>query len=94
MIQKYKERRDFLVEGLNDLGLRCKKPGGAFYVFPDIMEYSSKSQEFADYLLEKANVAVLPGRDFGTLGEGHIRLSYATSMDNIKKALDQIGRAL
>lgn len=95
MVEEFRRRRDFIVERLNSIdGITCKKPQGAFYVFPNITGTGLTSVELADYLLEKANVAVLDGESFGEYGEGHLRLSYATSMENIDKALNRISHAL
>ena len=94
-VAEYQQRRDLLVNGLNQIpGLSCRKPQGAFYVFPNIRSYSLSSDQMADYLLEKAGVAVLAGNGFGANGEGYIRLSYCTSEENIKKCLERIAIAL
>jgi len=94
-VADYQRRRDLLVEGLNQIpGLRCQKPQGAFYVFPNIRSFGLTSDQMADYLLEKASVAVLAGNGFGANGEGYIRLSYCTSEENIKKGIDRIAHAL
>ena len=91
MVAEFKGRRDTIVEGLNRIPkISCRKPLGAFYVFPNIKETGKKSQELADYLLNEAGVAVLSGTSFGEYGEGYIRLSYATSIENIKKGLEKI----
>ncbi|WP_406660422.1 pyridoxal phosphate-dependent aminotransferase [Methanolobus sp. ZRKC3] len=82
MREEFRKRRDVLVEGLNSIGLKCALPKGAFYAFPEV----SDSVEIASKLVSNGVIAV-PGTAFGAQGEGHIRLSYATSMDNIKKAL-------
>ncbi len=95
MIAEFRRRRDYIVERLNSIdGITCKKPEGAFYVFPNIKGTGLKSEALADYLLKEANVAVLDGASFGEYGEGHIRLSYATSMENIEEALNRIEKAL
>lgn len=95
MLAEFKRRRDFIVEGLNSIDkISCKIPKGAFYVFPNIKGIGMKSEELSDYILEKANVAVLDGASFGEYGEGHLRLSYATSMENIEKAISRIDKAL
>lgn len=95
MVKEFRKRRDFIVERLNSIdGITCRKPQGAFYVFPNITGTGLRSEELADYLLEEANVAVLDGVSFGEYGEGHIRLSYATSMENIEEALNRIEKAL
>jgi aspartate aminotransferase len=95
MVASFRERREVIVEGLNSIeGLRTVKPQGAFYVFPNIEGVGMGSGEFADYLLNEAGVAVLPGTAFGKYGEGLIRISYANSLDNIRKALDRISKAV
>ncbi len=93
MVAVFKERRDRIVAGLNALrGVSCLSPAGAFYAFPSIRGTGMKSQQCADQLLHEAGVAVLPGTSFGAHGEGHIRLSYANSMENIDKALVRMER--
>lgn len=95
MVAEFKKRRDVIVEGLNKIPkISCRKPLGAFYVFPNTKETGKKSQELADYLLNEAGVALLSGTSFGEYGEGYIRLSYATSIENIKKALEKIEAGL
>lgn len=91
MMNEYKSRRDLLVSGLNDIpGISCHTPGGAFYAFPNISSYGLTSEKFADMMLEKADVALLPGSNFGSQGEGFVRMVYASSRDNIGKALERI----
>ena len=90
MRESYDERRRFLVNALNEMGLPCFEPKGAFYVFPNISAYGMTSEEFARRLLEQERVAVVPGTAFGECGEGFLRISYAYSIDNLKKALDKI----
>lgn len=90
MRKEYKRRRDFIVEGLNRIGLECHKPQGAFYVFPSIKNTKLSSIEFANKLLKKEKVAVVPGTAFGPSGEGYVRMSYASSMDYLKEALSRI----
>lgn len=95
MIGQFRKRRDYLVQRLNSIdGFSCHEPKGAFYVFPNIEATGMKSEDLADYLLKEANVAVLDGVSFGEFGENHIRLSYATSMDNLREALDRIELAM
>ena len=91
MKKEYKRRREFIVDGLNRIGLVCPKPQGAFYVFPSIKNTGYRSLDFAKELLHKKKVAVVPGTAFGPSGEGHIRISYASSFDNLKEALLRIG---
>lgn len=95
MVAEFKRRRDVIVSGLNKIdGLSCKKPKGAFYVFPNFKKIGMSGHELRDFLLEKAGVASLPGVDFGKYGEGYMRFSYANSVENIKKALTKIEEAL
>ena len=94
MVEEFKKRRDLIVDGLNAIsGISCCRPKGAFYVFPNITKLGMDCQELADYLLNEAGVAVLAGTDFGKYGEGYLRLSYATSQENLKKALERIDKA-
>ena len=95
MVEEFKRRRDVIVDGLNSIdGIRCKKPLGAFYVFPNITGTGMKSRELAEYLLNEAGVACLSGTAFGKFGEGYLRFSYANSIPNIEKALDRVRKAL
>jgi aspartate/methionine/tyrosine aminotransferase len=92
MIAEFHRRRDEIVNGLNAIpGLRCLKPAGAFYVFPNVQALHMKSADVERVLLEEAGVAVLSGTAFGPRGEGYIRLSYANSIENIREALRRIG---
>jgi aspartate/methionine/tyrosine aminotransferase len=94
MMEEYKERRNLLVNGLNSIpGITCHLPGGAFYAFPNISSFGLSSVEFADFILEKADVALIPGSNFGPQGEGFVRIVYASSRENIEKALKQIANA-
>ncbi len=90
MVVQYDERRRYLLNRLRDMGIRCFEPFGAFYIFPSIKEFGMTSEEFATNLLKKQKVAVVPGTAFGQCGEGFVRISYAYSMDNLKKAMDRI----
>jgi len=90
MIEQYDQRRRVIVKGLNDAGLKCLMPGGAFYAFPSIKHTGLTSDEFCERLLFEEKVAVVPGNAFGECGEGHIRCSYATSIDKIEQALERI----
>jgi len=92
MRDSYHQRRDFLVRRLNEIGLDCHLPGGAFYVFPDIRSTGLSSKEFAMRLLEQENVACVPGSAFGPSGEGFLRCCYATAFDDIRTATDRIER--
>lgn len=95
VLGEYQRRRDIIVAGLNDLpGVSCLKPQGAFYVFPNVRALGKPSKEVANWFLEDAGVALLPGTAFGEHGEGYLRLSYANSVENIERALDQIRRVL
>ena len=95
MVREFKKRRDVLVEKVNEIeGLSCVEPEGAFYAFINVSDYERDSIKFANYLLDEARVAVVPGIAFGNEGEGFIRLSYATSIQNITEGLDRIKRAL
>lgn len=90
MRESYDERRRFLVKELNDLGIPCFEPMGAFYVFPNISRFGMTSEEFATRLLHQEKVAVVPGSAFGGCGEGYLRISYAYSIGNLKLALGKI----
>jgi aminotransferase len=92
MRSSYHQRRDFLVRRLNEIGLDCHTPGGAFYVFPDIRSTGLSSKEFAMKLLEEESVACVPGGAFGPSGEGFLRCCYATAFDDIRTATDKIER--
>ncbi|MEK4300424.1 aminotransferase [Oceanobacillus sp. FSL W8-0428] len=92
MKQSYKQRRGFFVESFAEMGLACHMPGGAFYAFPSIKATGLTSEEFAEKLLYEEHVAVVPGDIFGAGGEGHIRCSYATSMDNLQEATKRMKR--
>lgn len=90
MREAYNQRRRFLVKELNDMGLPCFEPYGAFYVFPNISKFGMSSEEFATRLLKEQGVAVVPGDAFGKCGEGFIRISYAYSIEDLKRALEKI----
>jgi len=91
MVEKFRERRNVIVKGLNEInGFRCIMPMGAFYTFPNITGTRKKSNELADYLLKKSGIAVLPGTAFGPGGEGYLRFSYASSIENIKEAVEKM----
>jgi aspartate aminotransferase len=95
MVAEFQRRRDVIVEGLNAIPrISCRTPKGAFYVFPNITKTGWESKKLADYILNEAGVAVLSGTSFGKFGEGYIRLSYANSVENIKKALSRIEKSL
>jgi aminotransferase len=86
----YDKRRRFLFESLNEIGLECFEPKGAFYAFPSIQNTGLNSQEFAERLLKEARVAVVPGTAFGENGEGFVRMAYSTSMENLQEAVERI----
>jgi len=90
MRDSYHQRRDLLVKRLNEMGLDCHSPGGAFYVFPDIRKTGLGSKDFAMKLLEEEGVAAVPGTAFGASGEGFLRCCYATSMDELRLAMDKM----
>ena len=92
MRDAYDERRRFLVYHLRKMGLDCFEPYGAFYVVPSIRKFGLSSEEFAEKLLKEEKVAVVPGNAFGASGEGFIRISYAYSLDNLKKAMERMER--
>ena len=95
MIESYRRRRDLLVAGLNEIkGIKCLKPGGAFYVFPNIIGTGFTSEEFSTLMLEKAGVATCPGNYFGPAGENYVRFSYANSEEKILEAIDRIKKVL
>ncbi len=87
---EYERRRNYVVSALNDAGLECFKPRGAFYVFPKITSTGLSSRDFAMRLLKEKSVAVVPGTAFGPCGEGHVRCSYATGLEKIKVAMGRI----
>jgi aspartate/methionine/tyrosine aminotransferase len=91
MVAEFRRRRDAIVEGLRQIpGLQCVRPKGAFYVFPNITRTGFSSRNLADRLLDEAGVACLSGTAFGEWGEGHLRFSYANSLENIQEALRRI----
>jgi aspartate/methionine/tyrosine aminotransferase len=95
MVAEFDKRRKVVVEGLNKLpGVSCATPKGAFYTFPNVKRTGWKAKALASALLEDAGVAIIGGPDFGILGEGYVRLSYANSTENILKALDRMGEFL
>jgi aminotransferase len=92
MVQEYNRRRRLMVKRLNDIGLLCFEPKGAFYAFPSIKATGMNSEDFAEKLLLEEKVAVVPGTAFGPYGEGFVRCCYATSLPNIEEALRRIDR--
>lgn len=92
MRESYDQRRRYLMEAFKKMGLPCFEPFGAFYVFPDISEFGMTSEEFCTALLTAENVAAVPGSAFGECGDGHVRISYAYSVDTLKEAIKRIAR--
>lgn len=95
LVAEYRRRRDMFVAGLNAIpGIKCRVPQGAFYAFPNITALGRTSKWLADYLLEEAGVAALPGTDFGAGGEGYVRFSFANSPANLQLALERLQAAV
>ncbi|MFO7618963.1 MAG: pyridoxal phosphate-dependent aminotransferase [Thermoplasmata archaeon] len=95
MMNTFRQRRDLLIAGLNSIPkLSCVMPQGAFYAFPNITKTGMNSREFADFAINELGIALLPGTGFGPGGEGYIRLSYATSIETIKEAIDRLRAGL
>lgn len=94
MVASYGERRRFLVDGLNEIGLDCFEPKGAFYAFPSVRRTGMDEFEFAERLLQEEKVAVIPGSGFGAGGEGHVRCAYPVEMPKLELALERIYRFL
>ena len=92
--EEYSQRRILLVNGLNDLGLECELPAGAFYAFPSVRKIGKDSRRVATQLLDKAHVATIPGVVFGAQGEGHVRFSYSVSPETIKEGLEALRKML
>ena len=92
MRESYNQRRRFLMNEFQKMGLQCFEPFGAFYVFPSIQEFGMTSEEFALRFLEEEKVAVVPGTAFGDCGEGFLRISYAYSIEDLKEAIGRLGR--
>lgn len=90
MVSQYDQRRRLIVSGLNQIGLECVLPNGAFYAFPSIKSTGLSSEEFSERLLFEEKVAVVPGNAFGDCGEGYVRCAYATAMDKIEIALERM----
>jgi len=94
-VEEFRRRREVIVNGLNKIqGITCKKPRGAFYVFPNVKNFGIEAKKLADHILQDAGVAVLSGTAFGSHGEGYLRLSFANSVENIKKATERIAESL
>ena len=94
MVAEYDRRRRLIYDGLNKLGLKCFEPKGAFYIFPDITSSGLTAEEFAEKLILSQHVALVPGTAFGKSGTGHVRCSYATSIEKISIALERIEKFL
>jgi aminotransferase len=94
MRREYQRRRELVVDGLNRMGLKCLKPQGAFYAFACVESTGLSSMDFCSRLLKEQKVAVVPGNAFGDSGEGYIRISYASSLENLREALSRIGAFL
>lgn len=90
MAEKYNERRVYMYKSLLDLGFDCFEPQGAFYIFPDVSMFAKDGTAFVEELIEKQHVAVVPGEAFGECGKNHVRISYAYSIENLKKAMERI----
>jgi aminotransferase len=94
MVEEYNRRRSLIMDFLDEYDIPYVKPRGAFYFFPNISKFGLSSQQFCDFLLEEAKVATVPGIAFGSTGEGYIRISYTLPLQDLKKALTEIGKAL
>jgi len=94
MVAEYDRRRNLIYDGLNKLGLKCFEPKGAFYIFPDITSSGLTAEDFAEKLIRAEHVALVPGTAFGKSGTGHVRCSYATSIEKISAALKRIEKFL
>ena len=92
MREQYDLRRRFMYYRLQEIGMPCFEPEGAFYIFPSIQKYMDDDEKFCDELLRKKKVAVVPGTAFGDCGEGFLRISYAYSLEELKQATDRIAR--
>ncbi len=90
MREEYNDRRRYLLNRFKKMNIKCFEPYGAFYIFPSIAEFGMPSEEFCTRLLREKEVAVVPGTAFGDSGEGNVRISYAYSLQNLKKAMDRI----
>jgi len=91
MVAEYDRRRKLVLKGFCEISLSCFEPKGAFYAFPSVRSTGMSSEEFAEKLLMEARVAVVPGNVFGANGEGHIRCSYAASVENLTEAIERMG---
>ncbi len=95
MMDDFRRRRDIFIAGLNEVeGISCRYPAGAFYAFPNVSRIPMSANDFADYLLDEAGVATLPGSAFGVHAEGHLRMCFANSVENLERAVDRIAQAV
>lgn len=95
MVTEFDRRRHLVYDRLSEIeGFRCSLPKGAFYLFPNIESFKLSSEQFADFLAEKAHVATVPGSSFGSMGEGYIRISYAAAYKELERALDRIAKSV
>jgi aminotransferase len=92
MREEYRQRRNFMVNALNEMGLDCHLPRGSFYAFPSVQSTGLSSREFAAQLLQAENVAAVPGNAFGDCGEGFIRCCFAASFEKIEQAMERTAR--
>jgi aspartate aminotransferase len=88
--EEYRKRRDLIVAGLNEVGLECAPPAGAFYAFPNVEKVHKNSMTAAQILLEKAHIATIPGSAFGAQGEGHLRFGYAVTIEEIEGCVEAL----
>ena len=95
MVERYAKRREIIYNGLNNIeGISCIKPESTFYVFPNISSFGMSSWDFAKYMVKEHKVAVVPGSIFGENGEGFVRISFATSSQNLELALEKIEKGV
>ena len=95
MLKEYQRRRDYVVDALNKIdGISCKVPKGAFYIFVNVKALGKTSMEVAEYLLDTAKVALVPGSAFGEQGEGYLRISYASKYEDLVEACERIKVAI
>ena len=95
MMDDFRRRRDIFISGLNEVvGMSFRYPAGAFYAFPNVSRIPMSANDFADYLLDEAGVATLPGSAFGVHAEGHLRMCFANSVENLERAVDRIAQAV
>ena len=92
MREEYRQRRNFMVNAFNEIGLNCHLPHGSFYTFPSVQSTGLSSKEFATQLLQAENVAAVPGNAFGNSGEGFIRCCFSTSFEKIELSMERIAR--